>query len=132
MARGDPAAGTPQVAAGQGGIFDVVVEYRCRVDTVVADATQLPVTVGAESDRLNGRRLVAHHRVHLGAGKLQADRPVHHLRGERGQQRVRPGPGLATEAPAQELAYDVNFLLRNTKQERSQLPGADDHLCRVV
>ena len=127
-----PPLRTPQVAAGHSGIFDVVVEYRRRVDAVVADAGQLAVTVGAESDRLNGRRLVAHHRVHLRAGELQADRPVHHLRGERGQQRVRPGPGLAAETAAQELAHDIDFLLRNTEHERDQLPRADDHLRRVV
>src|SRR5260370_37449233 len=98
MVGENPAAGAPQVAAGQGGIFDVVVEYRCWVDTVVADAAQPPVTVGAESERLNGRRLVANHRVHLGTGKLQADTPGHHLRRERGQQRERAGPWTATEA----------------------------------
>ena len=42
VARGDAAAGTPQVAAGHSGIFDVVVEYRCRIDAVVADAGSLP------------------------------------------------------------------------------------------
>ena len=65
VARGDSAAGTPQMAAGHRGIFDVVVEHRCRVDAVVADAGQLAVTVRAESDCLNGRRLMTHHRVHL-------------------------------------------------------------------
>ena len=30
VARRDPAAGTPQMAAGHRGIFNVVVEYRCR------------------------------------------------------------------------------------------------------
>ena len=132
VARRDAAARTPQVAARHGGVFDVVVEHRRRVDAVVADAGQLAVTVGAERDRLNGRRLVADHRVHLRAGKLQADRPVHHLRGERGQQRVRPGPGFAAESTAQKLAYDVDFLLRNAEHERHQLLRADDHLGRVV
>ena len=36
VARGDPAAGTPQVAAGHSGVFDVVVEHRCRIDAVMA------------------------------------------------------------------------------------------------
>ena len=117
VARGDPAAGTPQVAAGQGRVFDVVVEHRRRADAVVADPGQLAVTVAAESDRLNGRRLMAHHRVHLRAGERQADRPVHRLRGERGQQRVRPGPGLTAEPAAEELAHDIDLLLGNTEHE---------------
>ena len=90
------------------------------------------VTVRAESNCLNGSRLMTHHRVHLCAAKLQADRPVHHFRGERGQQSVRPRPGLAAESAAQELAHDVDFLLGNTEHERNQLPRADDHLGRVV
>ena len=67
VARGDPAAGTPQVAAGHSGIFDVVVEHRCRVDAVMADAGQVAVAVCAENNCLNGSRLMTDHRVHLRA-----------------------------------------------------------------
>ena len=68
VARGDAAAGTPQVAAGHSGIFDVVVEHRCRVDAVMADAGQVAVAVCAESNCLNGSRLMTDH--HLCAAQL--------------------------------------------------------------
>jgi hypothetical protein len=132
VARGNAAASAPQVAADDRRILDIVVKQRRRVDAVVANASQPALTVGAERDRLNGRRLVARHRVHLRAGQLQAHRTVHHLRGERGKQRVRPGPGLTAESPAEEFAHDVDLLFRHTEHERSELPCADHHLSRVI
>src|SRR4029077_9777685 len=70
VARGDPAAGTPQVAAGYSGVFDVIVEHRCWVDAVMADAGQLAVAARAESNCLDGCGLMTDHRVHLCAAKL--------------------------------------------------------------
>src|SRR6266446_9446859 len=64
------------ISAGHGGVFDIVVEHRCRIDAVMAQASQRAVALRAERDRLNGRRLVAHHGVHLRAGELQENRPV--------------------------------------------------------
>src|SRR6476660_10079325 len=121
----------PQMAARHSGIFNVVIEYGCRIDTVMPDTGEFAVMARTQSGCLNGCRLVADHRIHLSAGELEADRPVHHFRGESGQQSVRPGPGLAAESPSQELADDIDFFLRNTEHLRSELLCADDHLSRI-
>ena len=120
------------MAAGQGRILDVVVEWRGRVDAVVANAGELAATLGAKGDCLNGRGLMTNHRVHLRAGQLQADRPAQNLRGKRGQHRVGPGPGLAAVAAAEKLAHDVDLFLRDSENERSHLPRTHDHLRGVV
>src|SRR5215468_9488876 len=63
-------------------IFDVVVEHRRRRNALMAYACELAASVRAKRDRLNGRGLMADHRIHLRAGELQTHRPVQNLRGE--------------------------------------------------
>jgi hypothetical protein len=77
----------PEVTARQGCIVNMVVNNDVGLTLLWPDAGKLAATVSAESDRLNGRRLVATIeyicRVHLRAGKPHADRPVYTCSGWR-------------------------------------------------
>ena len=66
----------------------------------MANAGELPASVRGQLDRLDRRRLVADHRIHLRARELDADGPVQRPGGDRGQQRVWPHVSLAAEAAA--------------------------------
>jgi hypothetical protein len=98
----------------------------------VANAGELPASVRSQLDRLDRRRLVAYHRIHLRARQLDADGPVERPGGDRGQQRVRPDVSLAAEAAAQEMGYDGDLLERNAKHDRNQFLGAEDVLGGLV
>ena len=98
----------------------------------MANAGQFTVLVGAERNRLDRRRLVADHRIHLRARKLDAHRPVQHSRRERGQQRMRPDISLPAEAAAQKMGHDGDLLDRHAEHDRHQFLGPEDVLGGLI
>src|SRR2546426_10233006 len=130
--RCDAAADRPQRARDQPRVLDVAIEDRRRRNAVVSNAGQLPILAGAERNGLDGRRLVAGHRIHLRARQLQTHWATQNLRRERRQDRMRPDISLAAEATAQEGRYDIDLFLGYAEHDRQKLPGAEDVLGRLI
>ena len=129
--RRDAARRTPQRATRIRRVFDVVVEHRRRRDAFVADRSQSAGFVGGERDRLDRRRLVTDHRVHLRAGQLNAHWTTHRAGGHACHERVRPHVGLASKPAAQEVRYHLDAVARQPEHDRQQLTRAEDVLRRV-
>ena len=114
----DAARRTPQRARRVRGVFDITVEHRRRRNAFVANPQQLAVLVGAERNRLDRCRLMSHHRIHLGALKLQAHGALQDLGREHSQQRMWPDIGLAAEPAAKEMRHYIDPLRRETEHDR--------------
>src|SRR5207237_1831822 len=73
-----------------------------------------------------------HHRIHLCARELHADRLVQNLRGDRRYERVRPDVTLSAEAAAKEFRHDIDLRRRYTEHDRDELLRAEDVLGRFI
>ena len=130
--RRDAARRTPQRATRIRRVFDVVVEDRRWRDAFVADRSQSAGFVGGERDRLDRRRLVTHHRVHLRAGQLNAHRTTDFAGGNRCHHRVRPHVCLASKPAAQEVRYHLDAVARQPEHDRYEVTRAENVLRSVV
>ena len=90
------------------GRLEEVVERARRGEGVVIDRCEMPVLVGAEAERLPGRRAMPDRAEHLLAPGDQLDRTADQAGGHDAQHLRRPDGALGAEAAAEERALNMD------------------------
>jgi len=111
-----------------GELFD----RRRLLDDVVRNRGEPAVTLGAETQALDGRRAIADHREHLLAGERQLHRPAGGVRRQHGQHHGRVGEGLGAETAADVGRDDAHTLGLEPECRGDGIPDAVCALVRIV
>jgi hypothetical protein len=99
-----------------------------RGDAFMREGGNTAIGGGADPHALRRRRAVMDQIGCLRAGQGDLHRPADPFRGDRREDHLRPHPGLAAEAAADERRQHTHILLGNAKRLSDRSAGAADHL----